>query len=351
MHSWAKFYSHSIMSKIAIVILNWNGADMLRRYLPTVVDCSHTDGAEVIVADNASTDHSVDVLEKEFPHVRTIRLEQNYGYAEGYNRALRQVEADYYLLLNSDVEIRQHDWLEPLLSYMDSHAEVAACQPKVLSLRQPDHFEYSGAAGGYVDGYGFPFCRGRLLSVVEKDEGQYDDVVTVHWATGASLLVRSADYWQAGGLDGRFFAHMEEIDLCWRLRTMGRQVVCIPQSTVYHLGAATLKQGNPRKTYLNFRNNLLMLYKNLPAADLSRVLRRRHWLDLLAALHFLAQFDWANCKAVFRAYRDFHRMKSDFEADRRLIQQRRSDKGAAERTDFCILWKYYVKGCRRFCQL
>lgn len=336
------------MTKIAIVILNWNGADMMRRYLPTVLRCSKCEGVEVVVADNASTDDSVGMLEREFPEIRVVKLDQNFGYAEGYNRALRQIEAEYYLLLNSDVELRQEDWLQPLIQYMDSHAEVAACQPKILALRQPDHFEYSGAAGGYLDSYGFPFCRGRVLSSVETDEGQYDTVQLVHWATGCALMVRSADYWAAGGLDGRFFAHMEEIDLCWRLRTMGRKVACVPQSTVYHLGAATLKQGNPRKTFLNFRNNLLMLYKNLPQGELNRVMRWRTVLDVLAALHYLALLDWKNCKAVFRAHREYRRVRPDFVADRDHIQQGQTIEAAQQHAPFCILWKYYVKGCRTF---
>ena len=271
--------------KISIVILNWNGARMLRRFLPSVIE--HSPEAEVIVADNGSTDDSLSVLAEQFPDIRTIVFDRNYGFAEGYNRAIAQVDGDLCLLLNSDVRV-EAGWLKPMLDYMERHPEVAACQPKVLSLREPDKFEYSGAAGGFLDRYGFPFCRGRVLNVTEKDEGQYDTTLTVHWATGCSLLIRSADYWAAGGLDGRFFAHMEEIDLCWRLRTAGRQVSCVPQSTVYHLGAATLKQGNPHKTYLNFRNNLLMLYKNLPEADLHHVLFWRRWFDCLAALHFLA---------------------------------------------------------------
>lgn len=339
------------MVKLAVVILNWNGADMLRQYLPSVMECSQTDGVQIVVADNASTDDSVAMLKREFPQVQVVVNDDNYGYAEGYNRALKQIEAEYFLLLNSDVEIRQHDWLLPLIQYMDSHTEVAACQPKIRALREPEKFEYSGAAGGYLDRYGFPFCRGRVLSAVERDKGQYDSIQTVHWATGCSLMVRAADFWAAGGLDGRFFAHMEEIDLCWRLRTMSRQVVCIPQSTVYHLGAATLKKDNPQKMFLNFRNNLLMLYKNLPQSELSRVLRWRTVLDLLAALHYLAVFDWKNFKAVLRAHREFHRLKPDFAADRQRIQQQQTAEAARQHADFCILWKYYAKGCRRFTDL
>ena len=251
------------MDKIAVVILNWNGCEMLRSFLPSVVRYSKTEGAKIYVADNGSTDASVDMLRQEFPDVHLIILKENLGFAEGYNLALQQVSAEYVMLLNSDVEVTEH-WLVPLVSYMDAHPEVAACQPKIRSWRQKELFEYAGAAGGFIDRYGYPFCRGRIMSAVEKDNGQYDTVVPVFWATGAALFIRRKDYLDAGGLDGRFFAHMEEIDLCWRLRARGRMLVCVPQSTVYHVGGATLKKENPHKTFLNFRNNLVMLYKNLP---------------------------------------------------------------------------------------
>lgn len=342
------------MQKVAVVILNWNGREMMRKYLPSVLKCSCTGGLDcsVIVADNASTDGSLDMLKAEFPEVDTIVLDQNYGFADGYNRALRQVDAEYYLLLNSDVEIRQEGWLVPMVKYMDEHPDSAVCQPKLMALRNPDEFEYAGAAGGFLDKYGYPFCRGRIFSVVEKDRGQYDECVPLLWATGAALMVRSKDYWEAGGLDGRFFAHMEEIDLCWRLRTMGRAIVCITESTAYHLGGATLNQGNPRKTFLNFRNNLLMLYKNLPEDELKSVMCMRWWLDMLAAMQFLAKFDFANFKAVLRANREFRRMKPGFEADRQLNLSRRKIKGRVpERCDFSILWQYYAKGKKTYQEL
>ena len=342
------------MQKVAVVILNWNGREMMRKYLPSVLKCSCTGGLDcsVIVADNASTDDSLDMLKAEFPEVDTIVLDHNYGFADGYNRALRQVEAEYYLLLNSDVEIRQEGWLVPMVKYMDVHPDCAVCQPKLMALRNPDEFEYAGAAGGFLDKYGYPFCRGRIFSVVEKDRGQYDECVPLLWATGAALMVRSKDYWEAGGLDGRFFAHMEEIDLCWRLRTMGRAIVCIAESTAYHLGGATLNQGNPRKTFLNFRNNLLMLYKNLPEDELKSVMRMRWWLDMLAAMQFLAKFDFANFKAVLRANSEFRRMKPDFEADRQLNLSRRKIKSRVpERCNFSILWQYYAKGKKTYQEL
>ena len=243
--------------KTAIVILNWNGRKMLEQYLPSVLEYS-CDEATVVVADNASTDDSLTFLNARYPQIQTIVLDQNYGFAEGYNRALKQVEAEYYVLLNSDVEVTPH-WLSPLIAYMDSHAEVAACQPKLLSYVNKEKFEYAGASGGYLDRYGYPFCRGRLFDAVETDRGQYDDTAEVLWATGACLFIRSEDYWRVGGLDGRFFAHCEEIDLCWRLNIVGRKVICMPESKVYHLGGGTLPKGNPMKTFLNFRNNLTML--------------------------------------------------------------------------------------------
>jgi GT2 family glycosyltransferase len=365
------------MKKLAIVILNWNGVEMMRQYLPTVIANSVGD---VIVADNASTDGSVEMLLKEFPDVPLVVLEQNFGFAEGYNRALAQLpDYEYYLLLNSDVEIRQKDWDAPMIQYMDAHPECAACQPKLLKLTPTDSpclegenqavsslktnipngvpplnrgeggvFEYAGAAGGYLDKYGYPFCRGRVMDTVEQDKGQYDEIVPLLWGTGAALMVRASDWKASGGLDARFFAHMEEIDLCWRLRTMGKSIVCIAESQAYHLGGATLNQGNPRKTFLNFRNNLLMLYKNLPDKELKPVMRVRCLLDYLAALQFLLKGDVKNCSAVFKARRAFHKMRPDFDKDRRHIQQLRQNDRVPERVEFSLLWQYYVKGRKTF---
>lgn len=304
--------------KTAIVILNWNGAAMLRRFLPTVVANTPQDEARIIVADNGSTDDSMAVLSSEFPTVEVIPLDQNYGFAEGYNQALKRVggEPDLYLLLNSDVETPA-GWLTPLTDYMERHPDVAACQPKLRAEHTRSQFEYAGAAGGFIDAWGYPFCRGRIFDTVETDNGQYDDVADIFWATGAALLIRAKSYWEVGGLDGRFFAHQEEIDLCWRLRSRGFRLVCIPQSVVYHVGGGTLPKENPRKTYLNFRNNLLLLYKNLPDERLRRVMFVRWWLDLLASLVFLLKGESRSFRAVWRAHRDFHRMRRDFMGDRK----------------------------------
>ena len=335
-------------TKTAIVILNWNGVAMLQRFLPLVLE--HSAEAEVIVADNASTDQSVAVMREHFPQVRLVLLDSNYGFAEGYNLALKQVEADYYLLLNSDVEVGE-GWLKPIVDFLDTHPDYCACQPKLRAWHRRSHYEYAGASGGYLDKYGYPFCRGRVFDTVEADHGQYDTVVDVLWATGACLLIRSVDYWKAGGLDARFFAHCEEIDLCWRLRSRGKKLVCIPQSVVYHVGGATLKKENPRKTFLNFRNNLLMLYKNLPDKELEHVLFIRGILDRVAALVFYLKKDRANARAVMQARREFEDIRYSFAASRIENMMKSTDEIIPERTHFSIVMKYYLLGKKHFSQL
>lgn len=331
------------MKKVAIVILNWNGAAMMRRFLPSVIEHSQ-DVADIVVADNASSDDSLQLLRDEFPTVRTIVLDKNYGFAEGYNRALKQVDNEYYMLLNSDVEVTE-GWLDKLVEFMDAHPEAAACQPKLRAEHTRDMFEYAGASGGYLDRYGYPFCRGRIFDTVEKDQGQYDDIAEVLWATGAALMIRRADYWDAGALDGRFFAHCEEIDLCWRLCSFGRKIYCVPQSVVYHVGGGTLPKGNPMKTYLNFRNNLTMLYKNLPEQELRHVMRVRFWLDYVAAFKsLLLDRNWGEFSAVLRGRRAFKAWKKDFVEDRKRIQARRVETSCKMRKHYSILWMYYVKG-------
>ena len=334
--------------KVAVVILNWNGKDMMRNYLPSVVQNTSNECVRVVVADNGSTDGSVEMLREEFPEVGVILLDKNYGFAEGYNKALKQVEAKYYLLLNSDVKIIDKDWITPLLDCMESHTEVAACQPKLLSLKEPEKFEYAGAAGGFIDKYGYPFCRGRVFSNIEDDHSQYDDQIDVFWATGAALMVRSDDYWEVGGLDGRFFAHMEEIDLCWRLRSAGKRVVCIPNSRAYHLGGASLSQGNPRKTFLNFRNNLIMLYKNLPKEELRPVMRMRCFLDTVAALSFLLKGELGNFKAVLKARKEFTANKDIFWNDRQQNLKMTVDPHPYGRYGFSLLWQYHVRRRKTF---
>ena len=338
------------MAKVAIVILNWNGQKMLAKYLPNVVEYSRQD-AEIWVADNCSSDQSMHLLETQFPQVKTIVLEQNFGFAEGYNRALKQIEAEYYVLLNSDVEVAHH-WLTPLIEFMDSHPQVAACQPKLLAEYDKDSFEYAGACGGFLDKYGYPFCRGRIFDTVERDNGQYDYQQEVLWASGACMMIRSKDYWEAGGLDGRFFAHNEEIDLCWRLRLMGRKIYCIPESEVYHVGGGTLPKSNPMKTYLNFRNNLTMLYKNLSDKNLNHVMRMRWFLDYLAAWEMLIlKHNWGDFRAIYKARKAFKAWKKDFDEDRRRIQVHRVSEHVKQVFDCSILWQYYVKGKKLFSSL
>ena len=337
------------MDKVAIVILNWNGVKMLTRFLPTVLDYSR-DEAVVYVADNASTDNSVEVLKKHFPEVRLVQLDKNWGFAEGYNKAFEQIEAEYYVLLNSDVEVTHH-WLTPLIEFMDNRPDVAACQPKLLSESDHDAFEYAGACGGFVDRYGYPFCRGRVLDTVENDDGQYDYAAEVLWATGACMMVRAADYKAAGGFDARFFAHNEEIDLCWRLRLMGRKIFCIPDSAVYHIGGGTLPKNNPMKTYLNFRNNLTMLYKNLSDGELHHVMRVRAVLDYVAALQALLSGRMGDFKAILRGRRAFKQWLPDYREVRRSVQSMRKVDNVTGIYQRSILWQYYVKGHKKFSQI
>lgn len=336
--------------KTAIVILNWNGRRMMEKYLTSVVEHSRED-ATIVVADNASTDDSLAFLEEYYPDVERITLDKNYGFAEGYNRALKQVEAEYYVLLNSDVDVTP-GWLSPLVEYMDAHEDVAACQPKLLSVVDKQRFEYAGASGGFIDRYGYPFCRGRMFDTVENDNGQYDDVADIFWATGACLFIRSADYWRVGGLDGRFFAHNEEIDLCWRLHIQGRRVVCLPESVVYHLGGGTLPKGSPQKTFLNFRNNLTMLYKCLPEQELRHVMRWRWFLDYLAAWQTLIlNGNVGDFKAIYRARRAFKKWLPQFRDDRAEIQRSRVQEMIPEHKMFSLLWQYYAKRKRAFREL
>ena len=333
------------MKRVAVVILNWNGEKMLREFLPDVV--RHSTGAEIVVADNASTDGSLQMLEREFSTVRRIVLDRNHGFAQGYHLALEQVDAEFYLLLNNDVQVGA-DWLSPLLEYMDKNPHVAACQPKLLCHWDRTRFEYAGASGGYIDAWGYPYCRGRVMGTVEEDRGQYDEPASLLWATGAALMIRREAYWQAGGLDGRFFAHQEEIDLCWRLRSRGYGIACVPQSKVWHVGGGTLPKDSPHKTYLNFRNNLLLLYKNLPDKRLETVMRVRFWLDALASVQFLLTGKWGSFLAVWRGRRDFFRMRPQFVADRERNLKAAVLSPVPEQTAVSILWQYYARGKKTF---
>lgn len=300
------------MKKLAVIILNWNGIDLLRRFLPAAAEYTCSEDADLIVADNGSADESAAWIRENYPQVKVIELGKNYGFAEGYNRAIEQTRYPYTLLLNSDVEVTP-GWWQPLLRFMEENPDVGAAQPKIKSWRQKDYFEYAGAAGGYLDRLGYPYCRGRLFDSIEKDEGQYDGApAEVCWASGAALIVRTDLYLRLGGLDAKFFAHMEEIDLCCRMHAAGYRVCAISDSEVYHVGGASLNQGNPQKTYLNFRNNLLLLHKNLPEKRGRKILFWRRLADTLAFGMYLAKLDLPNARAILRAHSDFRKMRKSY---------------------------------------
>lgn len=338
------------MKKVSVVILNWNGAEMLRTFLPSVVKYTNTALAEVCVADNGSTDNSTDLLVSEFPDVRLIYLKENYGFAEGYNKVMDYVNTEYVVLLNSDVEVTE-GWIEPVLSYMESHKDVAACQPKILSYKDKSQFEYAGASGGFIDKYGYPFCRGRVFDCLEYDNAQYDTPMEIFWASGAAMFVRRSVYNEVGGLDSKFFAHMEEIDLCWRLLSRGYRLMCIPESKVYHVGGATLKKENPRKTYLNFRNNLLMLYKNLPDDELRRVMLVRSLLDFIAVIFYVLKLDFSNAAAVIKAIRDYKTMRKDFSSLRKFNLNHTKVFKPKQKCNFSLILQSKVLGKTTYSQL
>jgi len=289
--------------KVAVVILNWNGVKYLKQFLPTVL-ASTWPGLEVVVGDNASSDESLAFIKENHPNIRIIQNDQNYGFTGGYNRVLSQLDADYYILLNSDVEVMP-GWIEPVISLMESDPLIAAAAPKILSFAQKDQFEHAGAAGGFIDAFGYPFCRGRMFYEVEHDLGQYEQSDEVFWASGASLFIKKKCWDEVGGFDEYFFAHMEEIDLCWRLKNMGYKVMYCAQSAIYHVGGGTLNAENPFKTYLNFRNNLLLLKKNLPFWRAFFVIPLRFCMDLLAIARFLAEGKRKDAWAVSRAHQNF----------------------------------------------
>jgi GT2 family glycosyltransferase len=338
------------MSRVAVVILNWNGIDFLQKFLPSVIIHTDTELAEIIVADNGSTDLSVNWLTRNYPQVRIIKLERNYGFAEGYNLALREIKSSYFLLLNSDVEVTPK-WLEPLVSILDTDPSVAACMPKIKSFNNRSFFEYAGAAGGFIDRYGYPFCRGRILYHIEEDHGQYNNSMDIFWASGACMLVRKELYFSSGGLDPFFFAHMEEIDLCWRMKNMGYRIRFCHESEVFHLGGGTLPKSNHRKTYLNFRNNLILLIKNLPAAKVIRVCAMRLVLDMIAAFYFLVKPDPGESFAVFHAYFSvLTRCRKIFRSRRELIKKINPGYHR-EISPRSMIWNFYIRKIREYNQL
>lgn len=299
------------MKQVSVIILNWNGRKLLEQFLPSVIRHTPDSIADVIVADNGSTDDSVKWTIQQYPQIKIIRLKENLGYAGGYNKALELIDTPYAVLLNSDVEVAE-GWLSPLIDFCQDNPEVGACQPKIKSYRNRSFFEYAGASGGFIDKYGYPYCRGRIFSTVEQDNGQYNNTADIFWASGACLFIRTKLFQEVGGFDSLFFAHMEEIDLCWRILLTGKRICVIPQSVVFHLGAATLTEANPQKTFLNFRNNLLMLYKNLPKKDGRPLLFKRRLLDTAAFFKFLLTGKIQNAFAVIRAHNDFRKQKSRY---------------------------------------
>lgn len=327
------------MKKIAVVILNWNGAKLLEQFLPSVV--AYSDEAKIYVADNASTDNSLEIIRLKFPQITIIKNDGNYGFAKGYNVALQQVEEDYYALVNSDIEVTPN-WLSPILSIFDNEPNIGIIQPKILDFKNKAYFEYAGAAGGYIDQFGYPFCRGRIFDTIEKDQGQYNDDVDIFWASGACLFIRKDVYRTLNGFDDDFFAHQEEIDLCWRAFNLGYKAKYTSKSVVYHVGGATLNEGHPRKTFLNFRNSLLMLTKNLPERKLFFLIFIRLCLDGLAGIQFILKGKFKHCWAIIKAHFAFYSLIN------KTLKKRTGNK--ADNYYHCksIVYQYFVKNGKVF---
>lgn len=335
----------SQLPRVAVVILNWNGVNFLKQFLPSVVQSTYPN-LEIVVADNASTDDSLSFLQSNYPQIRIVQNHHNLGYAGGYNAALKHVQADLYVLLNSDVEVTP-TWIEPIVSLMEQYPTIAACQPKILSFHQKELFEYAGAAGGWIDNFGYPFTRGRVFDITEQDKGQYNDAVPCFWATGAALFIRSKAFHEAGGFDEYFFAHQEEIDLCWRLQLKGFKIYVEPKSIVYHVGGGTLPTGNSRKTYYNFRNNLIMLHKNLPLFSAIPTILIRLVLDGIAGVKSLLSGDGKTCWAIIRAHFGFYGW---------LINGPKPTHSKTNRNLFgwykgSVVWDYFVKKKTRFSEI
>ncbi len=337
-------------TKIAIVILSWNGKELFDTFLPSVIQYSNSENIEIIIADNGSTDKSVEHLKRFYPSINIIELKKNYGFAEGYNQALKHVDAEYLILLNSDVQVTEN-WIEPCIQLFDADEKLAAIQPKILSYNKPKYFEYAGAAGGFIDKYGYPFCRGRILNRVEEDTGQYNQPSLIFWATGACMFVRAKAYKTAGGFDGDFWAHMEEIDLCWRLKNQGYKIAYEPKSVVYHLGGGTLSYGSPKKIYLNFRNNLYMLFKNLPKHQFTRIFFARMVLDGVAAAKFILGFNYREFWAVIKAHASFYRNLGKLIQKREVTQKQVIVKNHPEVYPKSIMWKFFIQKIRKFSDL
>jgi len=337
-------------SNIAIVILNWNGTKLLQQFLPSVVEFSNSESTRIIVADNGSTDNSSEFLRLNFPQVSILELKENYGFARGYNEALKQIDADYFVILNSDVEVTR-GWIDSPIKLMEADHSIAAVQPKILSYHQKTHFEYAGAAGGFIDQFGYPLCRGRIFNELEADLGQYNDQTDIFWATGACMFVRAKYFHQIGGFDPDFWAHMEEIDLCWRLKNRGYRIVYTPESMVYHVGGGTLSYENPQKLFLNFRNNLWLLYKNLPSNQLFFTLLFRLILDGVAAVKLLAEFNYKGFLSVFKAHMSFYYSLPSLHQKRKLSGQHGRISHLNGKLPKSIVFQFYFRKRKRFIEI
>jgi len=333
------------MKRVAVVILNYNGRGFLEKFLPKVI--ANSADAEVIVADNQSTDDSVAFLKQNFPSIRLIVNSENGGFAKGYNDALKSVQAEYYVLLNSDIEVTEN-WIHPCIELLESDDSIVAVQPKVLAHHDPQRFEHAGAAGGFLDKDFYPFCQGRIFEQTEMDKNQYEQVREIFWATGACLFIRSSAYHEVGGLDEDFFAHMEEIDFCWQLKNLGYRIVCNPESTVYHVGGGTLPNDSPFKLYLNFRNNLFLLYKNIPSGSLISTLFARMILDGISAFVFLAKFSFAKFWSVLKAHINFYQSLKKLRIKRKKLLHNKVANQHAEIYSGSILVAYFLKKTRSF---
>ena len=335
------------MIKTAIVILNWNGLRYLKMFLGIVIKHSMNNETLICVADNGSTDGSPEWVAESFREVKLIKLDKNNGFAGGYNLAIDQLDARYFVLLNSDIEVTD-GWLQPLISFMDSDPDVASCQPKILSYKQRDHFEHAGAAGCFIDKYGYPFCRGRIFNKVEKDTGQYDSQIDVFWSSGACMIVRSDAWKKCNGFDASFFAHMEEIDLCWRFYNAGYRVCYLPGPVVYHIGGGSLPYNSPFKTYLNFRNSLFLLYKNLPDNKLRSVMFKRRLLDGLAALFFLVKGSFISVKAVWKAHIDYYKQLNELKVKRENVKKLETPRYPKPVLNKSVVFEFYIKGNKTY---
>jgi GT2 family glycosyltransferase len=333
------------MAETAVVILNWNGKHFLEQYLPFLTQFTPVAEADIVIADNASTDGSMDYLQEAWPGLQRIQLEKNYGFADGYNRALKQLTSySYFVLLNSDIEVTE-GWLPALIAPVKKSTKIGACMPKIRSLHQREKFEYAGAAGGFIDHYGYPFCRGRIFDTLETDNGQYDDPCEIFWATGACMAVRAEAFFKNGGFDPDFFAHQEEIDLCWRLQNAGYKIMYAPESAIYHVGGGTLPKENPHKTFLNFRNNLLLLYKNLPRDSVFRILFFRMSLDFISALRFALRGDFPNATAVWKAHQAFYAQVRKYRASGAEMPRPADNMKLTGMYRGSIVWDFFV--CRK----